>query len=73
MIKEAEELPISPINFGSNALHAQRHEIDEKLRQQRATDPSIPVVGVDANRIQDRSRFDASEFTKVDASHDEAD
>src|SRR6516165_8472917 len=72
-IEKGEKISFSPVDLGSDVLDPKRHQIDQQLRHECATDPEIPVVRIDTDGVHDRRRVDPPEFAEINARHDEAD
>src|SRR5262245_4596367 len=73
MVEEGEQIAITPVDLGANALDPQRGEVDEQLGQQGAADAVIAIIGIDADGVDHRRGIDNPELTEVDPCHAEGD
>jgi len=73
VIEIGKQIVVLPIDFSAHFLDPQRAEVCQQLRYQSAANASVPVIGIDTDRVNDRRGFDPAEFAEVDPRHYETD
>ena len=72
-IEIGEQIMVLPVDFRAHLLDTQRAEVRQQLRYQSAADASVLVIGINTDRVDDRSGFDTAKFAEINPRHHEPD
>jgi hypothetical protein len=71
-VEVTDQRQIAGRHRGLDPLRAERAQVEQKLREQRAADALARAQRVDAHRVDHRARLDAPEVAVIHARHEEA-